>query len=182
MLGLIEDEDAYEDYQNKADDFEIEIEEVIININSIILKPETAPVIHPFIPQVVPPPTPRQSHNIKLLRIDIKKFSSDVTEWQTFFDSFEVAVHSNNKLCNIEKMNYLLSYLTGEALKTVQGLKLSEPNYSVAIEMLQERYGDKQVLISTHMNKLLNLSNSGNLNDLKYLRQLYNNIDTQVAV
>ena len=72
--------------------------------------------------------------------------------------------------------------MTGEALKTVQGLKLSEPNYSVAIEMLQERYGDKQVLISTHMNKLLNLSNSGNLNDLKYLRQLYNNIDTQVAV
>ena len=77
-------------------------------------------------------------------------------------------------------MNYLLSYLTGEALKTVQGLKLSEPNYSAAIEMLQERYGDKQVLISTHMNKLLNLSNSGNLNDLKYLRELYNNIDTQV--
>ena len=31
------------------------------------------------------------------------------------------------------------------------------------------------------MNKLLNLSHSGNLNDLKYLRQLYNNIDTQVC-
>ena len=46
--------------------------------------------------------------------------------------------------------------------------------------MLQEQYEDKQVLISTHMNKLLNLSNSGNLNDLKYLRQLYNNIDTHV--
>ena len=182
VLGLIEDEDAYEDYQNKADDFEIEIEEVIINIDSIILKPETEPVIHPFIPQVVPPPKPHQNHNIKIPRIDIKKFSGDATEWQTFFDSFEVDVHSNNKISSIEKMNYLLSYLTGEALKTVQGLKLSEPNYSAAIEMLQERYGDKQVLISTHMNKLLNLSNSGNLNDLKYLRQLYNNIDTQVAV
>ena len=78
------------------------------------------------------------------------------------------------------KNELFIKLLTGEALKTVQGLKLSEPNYSVAIEMLQERYGDKQVLISTHMNKLLNLSNSGNLNDLKYLRQLYNNIDTQV--
>ena len=80
VLGLIEDEDAYEDYQNKADDFEIEIEEVIININSIILKPETAPVIHPFIPQVVPPPTPHQNPNINLPQIDIKKFSGDVTE------------------------------------------------------------------------------------------------------
>ena len=182
MLGLIEDEDVYEDYQNKADDLEIEIEEVIVNIDSIILKPETAPAIHPFIPQVVPPPTPHQNHSIKLPQIDIKKFYGDVTEWQTFFDSFEVAVYSNSNLSNIEKMNYLLSYLTGEALKSVQGLKLSKPNYSAAIEMLQERYGDKQVLISTHMNKLLNLSNSGNLNDLKYLRQLYNNIDTQVAV
>ena len=70
--------------------------------------------------------------------------------------------------------------MTGEPLKTAQGLKLSEPNYSVTIETLQERYGDKQVLISTHMKNLLNLSNSGNLNDLKYLRQLYSNIDTQV--
>ena len=39
VLRLIEDEDAYEDYQNKANDCEIEIEEVIINIDSIILKP-----------------------------------------------------------------------------------------------------------------------------------------------
>ena len=66
VLGLIEDEDAYEDYQNKADDFATEIEEVIINIDSIIFKPETAPVIHLFILQDVPPPTPYQNHNIKL--------------------------------------------------------------------------------------------------------------------
>ena len=85
VLGLIEDEDAYENYQNKADDFEIEIEEVIININSIILKPETPPVIQPFIPQVVPSSTPHQNHSIKLPQIEIKKFSGDVTEWQTIW-------------------------------------------------------------------------------------------------
>ena len=44
-------------------------------------------------------------------------------------------------------MYYLLSYLTGKALKFLQGLKLSEPNYSTAIEMLQEQYVDKKVLI-----------------------------------
>ena len=33
VLGLIEGQDAYENCQNKADDFEIEIEEVIINID-----------------------------------------------------------------------------------------------------------------------------------------------------
>ena len=45
--------------KKKADDFEIEIEEVIINIDSTISKPGTPPVIHPFILPVVPP------HHIK---------------------------------------------------------------------------------------------------------------------
>ena len=80
LLGLIEDEDAYENYQNKADDFEIKIEQVIINIDSIILKPEPSPVMHPFIPQIVPPPTPHQNHSIKLPKIDIRTLSGDVTE------------------------------------------------------------------------------------------------------
>ena len=80
LLGLIEDEDACENYQNKADDFEIKIEQVIINIDSIILKPEPSPVMHPFIPQIVPPPTPHQNHSIKLPKIDIRTFSGDVTE------------------------------------------------------------------------------------------------------
>ena len=80
LLGLIEDEDAYENYQNKADDFEIKIEQVIINIDSIILKPEPSPVMHPFIPQIVPPPTPHQNHSIKLPKIDIRTFSGDATE------------------------------------------------------------------------------------------------------
>ena len=58
--------------------------------------------------------------------------------------------------------------MTGKALKSLQGLKLSEQNYSVTTEMLQVRYGDKQLFILTHMNELLSLSNRGNLNDLKY--------------
>ena len=66
VLGLIEDEDDYEHDENKADDFETEIEEVIINIEPIILKPETPPVIHPLILQVVLSPTSHQSHSIKL--------------------------------------------------------------------------------------------------------------------
>ena len=45
MLRLIEDEDAYENYQNKA---------------------ETPPVIHLFILQVIPSPTSHQNYSIKL--------------------------------------------------------------------------------------------------------------------
>ena len=76
-------------------------------------------MIHPFIPQVVFSPTSHQSHGIKFPHVNIKKFSDGVTKWQTFIDSFEVAQHSKSKLSNIEKMNYLLSYLTGEAWSDV---------------------------------------------------------------
>ena len=91
MLRLIEDEDAYENLQNKEDDFKIEIEEVIFNIEWIILKPDTPLVQHQFILQVVPSSTQHQSY-IKLSQIDVKKFSGGVTEWQTFFGSFEVVI------------------------------------------------------------------------------------------
>ena len=91
VLRLIEDEDAYENLQNKEDDFKIEIEEVIFNIEWIILKPDTPLVQHQFILQVVPSSTQHQSH-IKLSQIDVKKFSGGVTEWQTFFGSFEVVI------------------------------------------------------------------------------------------
>ena len=84
VVRLIEDEDAYKNYQKKADDFEIEIDEFIMNIRSITLKPEAQPVIHPFIPQVVPFPTPHQCHTIKLPQIDIKEFPSDIQNGKAF--------------------------------------------------------------------------------------------------
>ena len=84
MLRLIEDEDAYENYQNTADDFNIAIEEVVIIIDSIILKRKTRPVIHPFIPLIIPSPITHRNHSIKLPQIDIKKFSGDVQNGKLF--------------------------------------------------------------------------------------------------
>ena len=55
---------------------------------------------------------------------------------------------------------------------------MSERNYSVTTEMLQERYGDKQVFF-TH-ERTSELIYRENLNDLKYSIKIYNNIDTQV--
>ena len=44
--------------------------------------------------------------NIRLPKMEIKKFSGDLTEWQAFNDSFTCAVHENKYLSNVEKMNY----------------------------------------------------------------------------
>ena len=54
-------------------------------------------------------------------------------------------------------MNYLVNLVEGETLK---GLQLSNNNYTIVLKMFEERYGDEQILISSHMSKLLNLEAS----------------------
>jgi len=83
-------------------------------------------------------------------------------------------------MTNVEKMTYLTSLLEGEAESCIEGITLSNENYDVALKMLQERFGDEQILISAHMNKLLNLETTSNFIDIKELRSLYNNIEIQV--
>ena len=48
---------------------------------------------------------------VTLPKIQIKKFVGDYTEWQSFEQSFEEAVHKNKKISNVERMNYLFSLL-----------------------------------------------------------------------
>ena len=45
----------------------------------------------------------------------MKTFNGRPKEWQAFIDCFDSAVHSNPKLGNIDKMNYLKSLVEGSA-------------------------------------------------------------------
>jgi len=45
----------------------------------------------------------------KLPKLEMRRFNGQPTEWQAFIDCFDSAVHSNPKLSNIDKMNYLKS-------------------------------------------------------------------------
>ena len=68
-------------------------------------------------------------------------------------------------------MNYLSGLLKGEAAKVIQGLPLSESNYKRVVDLLKERFGQKQVLINAHMDALLKIPVA--TNDVKKLRSLY---------
>ena len=63
----------------------------------------------------------------------------DVTKWNTFWDSFQVAVHRNEGISNIDKFNYLNYVLEGVAARAIPGLTLTEANYDAAVKLLQER-------------------------------------------
>ncbi len=59
-------------------------------------------------------------------------------------------------------MNYLISLLEGPAYRNVAGLDLTEGNHKNASETLQDRFGNKQKLISAHMQALMQLQECPN--------------------
>ena len=113
----------------------------------------------------------KEAIHVKLPKITLKSFSGNPIEWLSFWDSFQVPVDKNSDVSGVDKMNYLSRLLKGEAARVIQGLPLSESNYKRAVDLLKERFGQKQVLINAHMDALLKIPAA--TNDVKRLRSLY---------
>lgn len=94
---------------------------------------------------------------VKLPRLTIQNFSGEVTQWQSFWGQFEATIHSNKKLADIDKFNYLKSYMQGVAAKAIGGLTLTNENYSKAVETLKSRFGKRTAAMQSHMHKLTSL-------------------------
>ena len=63
-------------------------------------------------------------------------------------------------------------------MTAVAGLiKLTSANYAEAIDTLKKRFGNKQQIISRHMETLLELES---VNNIKALRRLYDQVEFQV--
>ncbi|GIX88132.1 reverse transcriptase [Caerostris extrusa] len=93
---------------------------------------------------------------------------------------YKAAIHKNENLQDIEKFNYLKSLLTDSVATAISGLPLTPENYRKAVEILKERFGKKEILISAHTNRLLNLEQVRNTNDIFALRKLYDEINVQI--
>ena len=110
----------------------------------------------------------------------IKKLSGEPTAWMTFIDSFEATVDRSTNLSDVEKFNYLSSYLEKNALHTISGMPKTNANYKKALELLRNRFGNLQKIISTHMNELLKLKRIASDRDVKAIRLFYDDIESHV--
>ena len=108
--------------------------------------------------QAIAQPVSQNVVRNRLLKLSLPKFTGDVTKWNTFWDSFQSAVHRKEGISNIDKFNYLNSVLEGVAARTIQGLTLTEENYDATIKLLQERFGRTQQIISARMDYLRKVS------------------------
>ncbi|XP_068237155.1 uncharacterized protein [Palaemon carinicauda] len=69
-----------------------------------------------------PPPTHKT--NVRLPKLDLPHFTGDVLEWNSFWELYNMSVHQRGDLELIQIFSYLLSLLTGDALKLITGFKL----------------------------------------------------------
>ena len=109
--------------------------------------------------------------SVKLPKLEIPVFNGDVLKWTEFWDTFEATIHQNPTLSDIEKLHYLNSKLTGKAKDAVSRILLSNENYSVAVDLLKDRFGDTQSVINCHYTELINVPPA--VNSSKGLRMLY---------
>ena len=87
---------------------------------------------------------------------------------------FDAAIHKADYAA-VDKLNYLRSKLTGEALEAVAGYQLTNENYPIVIDVLKQRFGNKQMIIDTHYRSLSHLPPA--TNQVGKLRQCYDTIE-----
>ena len=92
---------------------------------------------------------------VRLPKITLPRFNGDPAKWTSFWDSYQSAIHLNSELTEVDKFNYLWCLLDHSAYEAIAGLTLSSANYQQAIEILRKRFGNKQVIISKHMDTLM---------------------------
>lgn len=83
-------------------------------------------------------------------------------------------------LSNVDKFNYLNTYLESTAAESIAGLTLISANYEEAIATLKKRFGNSQLIVDKHMDTLLNLRAVTSHHDLRGLRRLYDAVETHV--
>ena len=96
-----------------------------------------------------------QVRKLKLPTLKIKEFSGDPKEYTSFKDAFDVAVEKVESISSVEKFTYLKSFLTGNAEAAIKGLALTNANYKEAWEVLNQRFGSKQIIVNSHMDALI---------------------------
>ncbi|XP_070378095.1 uncharacterized protein [Dermacentor albipictus] len=126
-------------------------------------------------------PTAGPKCKLKLPKLELQRFSGAATEWQSFWEQFEQAVHGKNGLSNAEKFLYLRSVLSGKAAAAIAGIQVTGANYTTVIELLKERFGRRDVLIQEHLTHLLDLPTVQNEKVHIGLRRLYDHLQRNNA-
>ena len=142
---------------------------------SVINAPATGSTTPQQVPFVVQP-----KNHIRLPKLELQKFNGRASEWQTFWDQYCVAVHQNPVYTDIDKFLYLRSRLGGSALTSISGLQVTTSNYSEAVRILTERFGNQELAIQEHLAALDSIKTARDLGNITQIRSVFDQLHAHV--
>ncbi|XP_075253161.1 uncharacterized protein LOC142344962 [Convolutriloba macropyga] len=92
--------------------------------------------------------------NNNLPTLNLPSFSGNYVDWISFFDRFKGAVIDNDQLTNSLRLQYLKSAMKGEASKMLTSITVTDDNFNVAMEILQNRY-NKRLILRAHIHGIV---------------------------
>ena len=178
ILDKIEEDEAIHEEIEECDNVQRRIREKIIQIDLFFKK--LSEIKRDSVEEKKVKPVETVTSQMKLPKLNIEKFDGNPREFMAFMDAFRVAIDENSRLSGVEKLTYLRSYLTGEAEGSIKGIAAIEANYKEALAILIERYGNKQVIVNSHMDALIKLPKVTKSGDTKGIRKLYDEIESNI--
>ena len=89
----------------------------------------------------------------KLPVLELVPFNGDHAQWPLFYQNFLEMIHNNKYLTDAERVQYLVSKLSGPALSITAGILPVASNYQILWTLLVERYQDQRVLATQYLDK-----------------------------
>lgn len=92
---------------------------------------------------------------VKLPKISLPEFHGSYHTWMSFKNRFSNLIHNSTTLTNVEKLDYLKSCVTGEAERTIQRFQITDQNYVLAWDRLNEKYDNQRILQDTQIETII---------------------------
>nr|CAI5834359.1 unnamed protein product [Callosobruchus analis] len=94
---------------------------------------------------------------IKLPTINLPNFDGTLENWLEFRYIYESLIHKNELISEVQRFHYLRSSLTGEPAQLIKGVEFSSDNYSIAWDMLVQRYNNDDMLVHNYVKNLFHM-------------------------
>ncbi|XP_045461124.1 uncharacterized protein LOC123671371 [Harmonia axyridis] len=118
---------------------------------------------------------------VRLPKLELPTFDGDLRQWQTYSDVFDSLIHNNAALSNIDKYNYLISSLEGNALSIVKCTPVTSANYLIAYSALKRRYENKRLIAAAHWQTIERTKRINVVDNLSALRVLLDTFSENLA-
>ncbi|UYV65564.1 hypothetical protein LAZ67_3004710 [Cordylochernes scorpioides] len=119
--------------------------------------------------------------NVKLPELALKSYDGSLECWLPWWAQFS-KIHENNNLSDSDRFLYLRQAIVpnSEAYRVVASYPVTGANYVLAVQALQERFGDPNILTELYVRRLLNSVISNVKRESRNLSSLYDELSSHL--